>query len=395
MRLLWLPLFFFYYIGSCGNKNKASAGTTPTIVKALQYYNHFPFNFVYTTMMTLGGQQIETVMDTGSSNLLVIGNATLCPGCSNEYGYTSTYTPSTQAHALSSFWSMDFAPIGSASVNGYQDAAQVGGIVMPAYAFGLVVAEQGIPNIWGLAYRQLASPSDAPQTPLFDQMVQTGKMENQFSLRLCGRKTGSKVTLGGFDDALAANLSLVKWTPIQQKEWYSVAVTSMTMQTSTSSTPNWTWSPATSDNIIVDSGTNPLVLPSEEVASLVAVLKEIATTASIVIPDSFWPTTGQGGAMSLTDTQIAIFPPILLTFANQQDTGAPFTLSIASSTYFQTQANGQRFLGVEPGNSIYILGTVFMENYVVLHDRGTLTTPASGSDPTARIGFYPLTGLCQ
>ncbi len=393
MPLLWFSLFLSLVTVGCQKKNSDSQENGAPIVQTLQYYNHYPFNFVYTAPVTLGGQVIETVLDTGSSNLLVIGDATQCPGCVNEYGYDSTYTPSASGHALTSAWTMNFLPIGSATVNGHQDTAKFAGVTLPNFSFGLVIEEQGIPNIWGLAYAQLARPSLAPQPPLFDTLVQAQNLQNQFSLRLCGSKTGSRAVFGGFDSAVA--MEQVKWTPIQGKNWYVINVTSMDMQPSGDLTSSWSWQPSESETLIVDSGTNPLVLPSDQVDALVVVLKEIATAASISIPDAFWPTTGPGSATALTDAQVAQFPPITLTLENQQDAANPVSLSISPSIYFQTQADGQRFLGIEPGSSsLFILGTVLMENYVTLHDRGSLSVTAPNPDPAARLGFFPVAGLC-
>jgi hypothetical protein len=396
MPLFWLSFLLSLLLPGCRKKDSDSEEKAAPIIKALHYYNHYPFNFVYTASVTLGGQEIEAVVDTGSSNLLVIGDEAHCPGCINKYGYTSTYTPSSKSRALSSSWTMNFAPIGAATVEGYQDDVQISGLALPAFSFGLVVAEEGIPNIWGLAYAQLARPALAPQPPLFDVLTQAGNLENQFSMRLCGRKTGSRMVLGGWDADVLAHLDQVKWTPVQQKRWYSVGVTRMSMQVTGDTTPSWSWEPRAFETLIVDSGTNPLVLPSDEVAAVVMVLKEVAAASSISIPDAFWPTTGPGGAATLTDAQVAQFPPLLLTLENQQDINAPITLSISSSIYFQTQADGQRFLGIQPGSSsLFILGTVLMENYVVLHDRGSLSITNSDPDLTARLGFYPIGELCR
>ena len=378
----YLALCGFLFTG-CRNSNVDSTDASPPIIKNLRYYTHFPFNFVYTSTIAIGGQTIETVMDTGSSNLLVIGDASHCVGCVNEYGYTSTYTPGAGSTALSSSWTMNFAPIGSAKVTGYQDAVKVDGISLPAFSFGMVVQEKEIPNIWGLAYSQLANPSIAPQMPLFDSLVQARNLEDQFSLKLCGRKSGSRIVLGGFDTD--AKLDQVKWTPIQGKRWYTVSVSRMSLMPTTSAS-TWTWDPIAFDTLIVDSGTNPLVLPSDQVAILVSVLQEVAENAGISIPTTFWPTTGQGGTATLSDAEIAKFPPIVLTLDNQQDLTTSISLSISPSIYFQTQEDGQRFLGIEPGRgSFSILGTVFMENYVVLHDRGSVN----------RLGFFPVAGLCM
>jgi len=387
-----LSLGFFLALG-CGKPEAVSlsAAYSPSITMPLTYYNTFAFNHVYTTTLTLGGKPIETVLDTGSSNLLVIGDGTLCPGCVNEYGYNSTYTPGSTAQSLGTTWSMSFAPIGSAEITGYEDTMVAGGITLPKQGIGVVTSEQGIPNIWGIAYADLANPSGDPQTPLFDAMVTKGSLQNVFSLRLCGTQPGSRMVLGDYDSSVS--LSGVLWTPIAQKQWYVMEVSRMYLSDSTGL--SWSWTPGNYATVIVDSGTNPLVLPSRNIAALVSVLQSVATAHNISIPTSFWPTTGPGDTATLSDEDIAVFPAILLDIPSVDNPSEAITLSISPQTYFQTQKTGERYLGIEPGSgNLYILGTVFMENYVVLHKRGALDT-SSATDPTAQIGFYPIAGLCK
>ena len=385
----------------CGSHHQASGGSAPPNPGTgaprempLKYYNHFPFNNVYTIGVQVGGQTLESVLDTGSSNLLVLGDAAHCPACTNEYGYQSTYSPAAGSQALTTSWSMNFAPIGAAQVQGYQDTVSWDDLTLPGFKFGLVTAEKGIPNIWGIAYQSLASPYGAPQTPLFDALAQAGSLKNQFSLRLCGLKAGSNITLGGFDAALVDKMAQVQWTPITAKIWYSVTVERMYGGATPNAAAAWSWAPAASDRVIVDSGTNPLVLPAAQMAPLVAWLRSVATQNGLTLPADFWPTAaGPGGYAALSAADVAKFPPLLVDLAGTSDAQKTITLSIAPSVYFQTREDGQRYLGIEPGQgSVYILGTVFLENYVVLHDRGVAGLMP---DPSARLGFYPIDGLCD
>ena len=392
-------LYLFMTLLACSDAKKTttqsshSTSATP-IVSSLKYYNHFSFNNVYTLDLKIGGETIEAVLDTGSSNLLAIGDSKTCSGCVNEYGYSSVYTPSPTSQIIEGeAWSMDFAPIGQATVHGYEDTVSFGGKTLDNYAFGVVTQEQGIPNIWGMAYATLAQPSGHGQLPLFDALVENAGLKNVFSLRLCGLKGGSQVTMGGYDAGLSSQeLANVQWTPILQRVWYSVRLTSMYVSLN-GTTADWQWLPSSRDTVIVDSGTNPLVLPGTYVSSLVTVLMKIANDQGVSIPNSFWPTsTEKGGLASISSSDVAKFPTIYLTMENFSNTKTSFKLSIAPSIYFQTAENGQRFLGIQPGSSIYLLGTVFMENYIVLHNRGTI---ASGTDPTAKLGFYPSSGFCK
>ena len=395
-RFLGAAIVAVLVMSACGKSKPTDGGgasaPAPAITTALKYYNDFPFNQVYTAPITVGGQDVEVVTDTGSANLLVIGDSTHCPNCTNEYGYNSTYTPSAGAKELTAHWSMSFLPIGSATMLAYQDTVTFGGQSLPNHSFGLVTAEQGIPNIWGLSYASGARPFGQAQTPLFDALIGAAHLSNQFSMRLCALKNGSIMTIGGFDAAAAGGLDKVQWTAIAERDKYSISVNKMFIDLPGQSEA-WLWTPATTDMIIVDSGTNPLVLPAESVAALVTLLQSVASKNGITLAADFWPTTSaHGGYASLSDEAIAGFPMISLNLPDYSHEGQSFTLSIAPSTYFQTRKDGKRFLGIESGDSIVILGTVFMENFVTLFDRGNLDN--AWHDASARVGFFPISSLC-
>lgn len=387
--------FIFLFLTNCGKDDKnTDSGTSITpITTTLKYVNGYPFNFVYTAAVTLGGQAIDAVVDTGSSNFLVIGDKTTCPNCINEYGYNSTYSVTDTSQKLNSSWQMSYLPIGYANVQGYQDTVEFGGHTIDNYNFGLVTSEKGIPNIWGIAYSRLAKPSGTTQVPLFDKLVGLG-LRNQFSMRLCGNKAASTMVLGAFDADL--NLSQVQWTPIIQKLWYQVNLKKMYVQSSTTKSVVWQWQPTSNQSAIVDSGTNPVVIPTNVLISLVKVFKDLATANSMNIPDSFWPTEeDHGGAAVISNANVAKFPRVYLEFLSAVDSTKTFVLMMDPSIYFQTQRDGKKFLAFQAADSgPYILGTAFMENYVVLHSRGTLQDDGT-TDATASLGFYPSASLCK
>ncbi len=376
------------------NAEKVSARGA-SLTQDLKYYDHFPFNHVYTLNLSLGSQNLETVLDTGSANLLVIGDSNNCSGCVNEYGYDSVYTPGASSQKLSSSWEMTFAPIGYANIHGYKDTLSFSGLSLDSYSFGMVTSEEGIPNIWGIAYAQGARPDDNPQTPLFDALALQANWNDQFSLTLCAHKSGSSVTLGGYDSKLSSVMSAVQWTPIVRKRYYSVNLKRMFITSKDGqgvSQVQWTWAPTATSTVIVDSGTNPVVIPPQYISGLVTSLKKVASDNGISIPEDFWPTSsGKGSFATLSDEDIRKFPLIQLEMTDAEDSTKTISLAMSPTVYFQTRDNGQRYLGFQPGNSIVILGTVFMENYVVLHDRGALIESAN----TARIGFYPVANFCK
>ena len=398
-----IPLFMALSLTALGCHKSTKEGPADAAVaygdpvsSPLKYYNHWGFNQVYTLPVDVGGQSIEAVLDTGSANLLVIGDQSICPNCKNEYGYTSVYKQSASGKFLDYSWGMSFLPLGKATVSGFQDRVSFAGVNLSQYQLGLVTAEQGIPNIWGIGYRDSARPAASPQTPLFDALASAAHWRNQFSLRLCGLKVGSNITLGGFDSVLSTRLSEVQWTPIVDRSQYGIIAKRVYVNGSGNSTnPEWSWTPEFGETLLVDSGTNPIVLPSLTVSKLIALLKDVAIKNGISLPDDFWPgSSGPGGYANLSPSNIGKFPDILLDLEEYGDTKKVFTLKITPQYYFQTRDDGKQFLGIEAGDEVNILGTVFMENYLVLFDRGSIDSSAY-VDPTARVGFLPIAGLCR
>lgn len=396
-------IVFLFFLESCSNDSKGSGSSSGSsapkpVTETLKYYNHYPFNFVYTMNLTLGNQSIEAVVDTGSANLLVLGDSTLCTSCVNDYGFTSLYSKGANSLSLDTSWYMNFAPIGFANIQGYQDNLKAFGNTLSTYSFGVVTSEKGIPNIIGLGYKAVASPTDSPQTPVFDSLISKYKFNNQFSTTLCGTKKGSNLTIGGYDSVLSSVLSKVQWTSISQRKWYQVSLSKMYTSETTAfgfATSQWSWEPTSSDNVIVDSGTNPLVIPSAQIEPLVAVLKSFASSNSINIADSFWPTSSAKGSFAtIADADIAKFPDLKFDFPTFSDENKNFTLTVKPSMYFQTRAdNGQRYLAIQGGSGPYILGTAFMESYVVLHNRGAFNS--ASTDSSAKVGFYPSDSFCR
>lgn len=398
-------------------KEKTSSATSGAlqepIVSSLKYYTEFPYNYVYTTTLQVANQGIEFVVDTGSSNLLILGDNSLCSNCANDYGFDSEFSLESSTSKLDSSWSMFFEPRGIANVEGYSDKVIWGDYTLASHAFGVVVFETEVPNILGLGYRTLAQPPIRAQLPLLERLRNSYNFKNQFSLLLCDTRGTSTLTIGGYDSKITDLIDQVQWTPIPSKQWYTVRPQKLYIQDPNSSSQNlWNWNVQESQTVIIDSGTNPMILPSADLESLIATLKNIVSQNNIEIPDSFWPSGDtQGEGFALSDEEIAKFPDILIDLPNYNDTSQTITLNITPQIYLQktigsieTESNGntttieqeQRlfsFEGQESSTGLLVLGSVFMEHYLVLHDRGDEKTV--DNDPAARLGFYSSSSLCQ
>lgn len=335
---------------------------------------------VYTVQLRLGSQEIDFVADTGSSNLIVRGGSELCPGCS---GSEKERYQSAAGQAAGSTFSVGYGS-GSGSVSEFTDSVGLAcGDPVDDYTFGVITENQGLPNVLGLAYKSLAHTG---LEPFFDQLVARHGLTDEFSMLLCGRRSGSHVTFGGRDSRRVED-SAYRWVGIVEERYYAVSARSLKLDDGSAfeGGQNELSFPA-SGTTIVDSGTTLSLLPAEVLDPLVATLKQAASTAGLTVPDDFWTATDSSNAAykhSFSAADLAHFPTLQVLL--EDSTGNPAAFEVVPDTYFKalyTEAD-ERVFGFRPAGALNILGQVFMENGLFVFDRAN-----------RRIGIAPNDGLC-
>ncbi len=363
----------------------AATGTTATAPVGREYFNIIPDQHAaeYFIGLSIGGQNVSVVADTGSSNLIL----------------TEGYSPGATATNVGRSF-----PVAYGSGNGiateYSDQTKISCDTIPSSAtFGVLTQNNNLPNILGLGYASLASPPDAPLVPFFDQIVKerTG-IGNIFTMTLCGAKSGSTVLLGSTDARVTGQINYV---PVIKQGYYVVKAMNAQVVGWALQGSSWVSSPGTTTNIgefpsdagagsglvtIVDSGTTLNILPYSIFESAAAIMRAVNDAKGLLIPDSYWiDEPGKNHMLlSLSADQIAAFPIIQIVLSDVA--GNPLPLSMAPSTYFKELGfgSGNRIFGFAHAQGLNILGQVFMENFSVQFDK-----------TNNRVGFGPNTAICQ
>ena len=127
-------------------------------------------------------QRFQVVADTGSANLALLGDSSLCGSCGSVVNQT-TYDPSqsSTAHLGSPSFSNQYGS-GSLKIRPVTDRVTVGGATPFSYTFGVITEQQHMQNILGLAYKTVAAPRSNPQTPFFDALVAEAGIADAFSM---------------------------------------------------------------------------------------------------------------------------------------------------------------------------------------------------------------------
>lgn len=290
-------------------------------------------------------QTFEVVVDTGSSNLILLGDSSLCDNCAAEVGQ-SVYSPSKSSTAQLN--ETDFTVhygSGSLQAREVRDKVAVGSLPPIDYTFAVMTHQAGIQNILGLAYEAVAQPEGNPLTPYFDELVQQAGIANEFSMLLCteGR---SKITLGASDVESSQYFDLV------EEKWY--VISPKRMQVKGGKRLGRFSAPA-----VVDSGTTDLLVSASMHGKILRALVPVAKKNGVDLSHELIRTTAE---------VIAQFPVLQIVAKNTD--GEMATLDISPETYFREVATVGYTLAISVTNTANVLlGEVFMENYHVVFDR--------------------------
>ena len=155
----------------------------------------------YEIALNVGEGKLFASLDTGSTDLVVMGNGDLCPGCKAKR-VLKTYTPSENARIVKR--DVDLS---------YGEGLHAGVADMYEDTHGLTCSDpdnptkgrfpvwksgKNISSIFGLAYPTLGTSEGffRGKTPFFEHLVQDQGFEDKFSMALCGEGQGSAIVLG-------------------------------------------------------------------------------------------------------------------------------------------------------------------------------------------------------
>ncbi|XP_062384465.1 pepsin A-like [Sardina pilchardus] len=279
-------------------------------------------------------QSFRVVFDTGSSNLWVPSVYCRSDACRAR----NKFSPSQSSTFMDTRRFLQIR-YGTGSMTGFlgYDTVSVGGIQVPNQIFGLSVTEAPFmahmqaDGILGLAYPRLAA---AGAQPVFTNMVQQGLVKNYFSVYLSrNSESGSEVIFGGYDPNHYTG-SIV-WIPLSSETYWQITVDSVTVNGKTVACNGGC-------QAIVDTGTSLIIGPSSGISNM-----NYAVGGNYV---------RCGNIRNMPDITFNIH-------------GHAFTLP--ASTYVrQSNYYGCNTAFSASGDSLWILGDVFIREYYAIFDMG-------------------------
>ncbi len=301
----------------------------------------------YTVKLSAGTppQSFEVVVDSGSANLILLGDSSLCDNCGAEANQ-SLYSPShsSTAHLSDTDFSIHYGS-GSLQAREVRDQVAVGSLPAIDYTFAVTTHQAGVQNILGVAYEAEAEPKGNPLKPYFDELVDQTGMADSFSMLLC-TEGQSKITLGASDVEVSQHVDLVK------ESFYVIAPSKMQVK-------GGKRLGRFSAHAVVDSGTTGIMVPARMHGKILKALSPVAKKNNLDL------------SRELIETSAAVidqFPVLQVVVKNTA--GKKINLDISPTTYFGKVATvGYRLLIDVMNTPQVILGAAFMENYHVVFDR--------------------------
>ncbi|KAM9476202.1 pepsin A-like [Clarias gariepinus] len=285
-------------------------------------------------------QSFQVIFDSGSSNLWVPSIYCSSQACQNhnKFNPTQSSTFQTNNQALS-------IQYGTGSMTGYlgYDTVTVGGISVQNQIFGLseteapFMASMTADGILGLAYQSIASDN---ATPVFDNMMSQGLVsQDVFSVYLSSNgQQGSEVLFGEIDTSYYTGS--IYWIPLSSESYYQVTMNSVTINGQTVACSGGC-------QAIIDTGTSLIVGPTSDINNI-----------------NSWvgATVDQYGDATVNCNNIQSMPSVTFTLNG-------YTFTISPSSYVNQDTCNTGFSG--SGDSLWILGDVFIRNYYTIFNRQT------------------------
>jgi hypothetical protein len=367
--------------GDAGSSGGGDSGGNPSslIAVPLQACQGLAF----TADVTVGGQDFQMIVDTGSTSLGVASN--MCSGC----GVTPVYTPGTTAVDQKV---MGMSQFGTGSWTGEVFQDSVGFASDPSVPVKFVAIDTqsmffrpgvscgaSASGYQGIIGFDRASAAVMGTNAFFDQFVAAKGIPDVFATQLCDN--GGTLWLGGYDTNAATGAP--QYTPFTtdaaSSYYYTVDLQTIAVNGTTASVPIT----GQINDTVVDTGTTAFILATNAFNSL---------TTAIAGTPGFTQTFGAGaggaawfssqqpcGAPGATKAQIdAAMPGLTLTF------GGGVTLQMPASESYLVSFGGYwcSLMIAAPSSAQFplaaLMGSPMLRSYITVFDR------AGG-----RVGFVP------
>uniref|UniRef100_A0A673APV7 pepsin A n=1 Tax=Sphaeramia orbicularis TaxID=375764 RepID=A0A673APV7_9TELE len=286
-------------------------------------------------------QSFKVIFDTGSSNLWIPSIYCSSPACQNHDrfnpGLSSTYRHNGQPLSIQ---------YGTGSMTGFlgYDTVTVGGLAVKNQVFGLSETEAPFmqyihpDGILGLAYPRLSA---SRATPVFDNMMKQSLVsQDLFSVYLSSSsEQGSVVTFGGVDPSHFSGS--ISWIPLSHELYWQISVDSVTINGQVVACNGGC-------QMIVDTGTSLIAGPQNDISNI---NRYVGANGN------------QYGDYLVNCNSVAQMPDLTFHIHGQE-----FPLP-ASAYVRQSQYSGCRTGFSGGGDSLWILGDVFIRHYYSIFNR--------------------------
>jgi hypothetical protein len=336
----------------------------------------------YTVGTTIGSQQFQFLVDTGSTTLGVA--ASTCSSCDVSPKYTPGAT-AVDKHATAE----STYDLGSWTGEIYEDSVVLGsaastevdlvGIQTQSMFFGGDSCDSklgGLQGVIGFGPAEAALPGT---NGYFDELVAAASMPNVFATELCD--TEGTLWLGGYDPSFttAAPQYVPLITDPFSQLYYAVDLTSITVNGTTVPIASSTYTDS-----VVDTGTSVFLLGTTAYDSLTTAIAK-STQFQSMVGQASWFAEGcsQQTAFSATKAGLdAALPALTLTFGSGATVQAlpteSYLVSVTSNVW--CPALGSQAQSEDGFPFASVMGAAVLRSSVVIFDRAK-----------KRIGFAPHT----
>jgi len=300
--------------------------------------------------------QYYSVNKSSTGKTILCGPSHGCvSGCKNGYcAFSNTYETCDLKH-----------PTDPCTITGqwYTDQASIGSLGPVSINFGAIQYQtsnfyqfQNIDGVMGIA-------GPAGKTNMFNTLFSNGKVKsNEFAMCFNpGSKSNGTLTLGGVDSSLyTGSFQTVKNSGGINNDYEMPMINIEVFGTPLEGTP---------PSVILDSGTNILLLPTQAYNSMKSIFVKNCAKNPLVGVCGSGPTIFDGTCFPLTAAQRAAYPSLTVNLH-----GA--TLTVPQTSYLVVVSTpGQYCLGVLPTGpgGFLIIGDTIMENYYVAFNRAANT----------------------
>ncbi|KAH8885673.1 acid protease, partial [Thozetella sp. PMI_491] len=347
----------------------------------------------YYTQVTVGGQQVPMVLDTGSSDAWVVSyKADLCTSAKLQAYYgdscAATYNPSKSSNyqlVTTKGFSITYLDGGGAIGDYISDDFSIGGVTVKSMQLGYATSTSRGTGILGVGFS--ANEATSKKYPnLIDSLANQGLISTKaYSLYLNDRRSPSgNILLGGVDtNKFVGPLAVL---PIMKSSGttanytsFAVALNGMSAKFSSGTTTNV---PTTKSNLpaILDSGTTLSYLPDDMATSLfnaVGAYTETRSTGLAFVDCKYLYSSSESFTLEFTfgtDTKISVpVEELVLDVVSGSSSalGLPFDnaclFGIQSTGGFNTKRSDE-YRRQTSTSTFALLGDTFLRSAYVVYD---------------------------